>query len=217
MGVQVLQGHYLTTAGYVKEYMEKTERPEMGKRRTAGFRWRHTLRVLVTAREIGQAEGADMEVLEMAALLHDIAKLDQRSDNVHHAVLGAQIVEDFLGGLDISAEQAGKIVEAVRFHSFDTHEDNLSLETLVLKDADRLDEVGALGIIWTGVHAGRVGMDYRGCFRQGVKDLNNLEDLPFYTNTGKNMFEQRLKFMLSFWRQAEMELAGEQLAPYTEL
>lgn len=212
-----MQQHFVTAASFVKEYMEKTERPEMGKRRTAGFRWRHTLRVLVTAREIGQAEGADLEVVEMSALLHDVAKLDQRSDQVHHAVLGSQIVEEFLKGLDISQEKAEKIIQAVRFHSFDTHQPGLNLETLVIKDADRLDEVGALGIIWTGVHAGRVGMDYRGCFRQGVKDLNNLEDLPFYTKTGKEMFRDRIKFMESFWRQAEAELRGEHLTPYCDL
>lgn len=212
-----MQEHFLAAADFVREYMETTERPEMGRRRTASFRWRHTLRVLVTAREIGCAEGADMDILEMAALLHDVAKLDQRSDDIHHAVLGSQIADKFLMGLTIPVEKREKIVEAVRFHSLDTHQEDLSLETLVLKDADRLDEVGALGIILVGVHAGRLGMDYRGCFRQGLKDLRNLEDLEFYTRTGRKMFEQRLKIMADFWREAEQELSGENLSCYPDL
>lgn len=212
-----MQGLYLQVASYVKEYMETTERPEMGRRRTASFRWRHTLRVLATAREIGQVEGADLDIIEIAGLLHDIAKLDQRSDEIHHAVLGSQIAETFLLELGLPASQVQRIVEAIRFHSLDTHQDNLSLETLVLKDADRLDEVGALGVVLAGVHAGRVGMDYRGCFRQGIKDLRNLEDLPFYTQTGQRMFSQRLKVMVDFWRQAEEELSGENLSAYADL
>lgn len=212
-----MQEHYLAVANYVKEYLEKTERPEMGRRRTASFRWRHTLRVLVAAREIGRSEGADMDILEISGLLHDIAKLDQRSDEIHHAVLGSQIAEKYLRSLSIPEEKVRRVVEAIRFHSFDTHEDNLSLETLVLKDADRLDEVGALGIVLAGVHAGRVGMDYRGCFRQGLKDLRNLEDLPFYTKTGQKMFNQRIKIMTDFWRQAEKELSGENISCYSDI
>lgn len=212
-----MQQHYVTVANFVREYMQTTERPEMGRRRTASFRWRHTLRVLSTAREIGLTEGANMEVLEIAALLHDVAKLDPRSDEIHHAVLGNQIAEEFLHKLNIPEQQLGMIVEAIRFHSLDTNQDDLGLETLVLKDADRLDEVGALGIISVGIHAGRVGMDYRGCFRQGLKELNNLEDLIFYTASGKIIFKQRFKLTESFWRQAEMELAGESLASYADL
>ncbi|MDD2282749.1 MAG: HD domain-containing protein [Eubacteriales bacterium] len=212
-----MQQHYVTVANFVREYMQTTERPEMGRRRTASFRWRHTLRVLSTAREIGLTEGANMEVLEIAALLHDVAKLDPRSDEIHHAVLGSQIAEEFLHKLNIPEQQLGMIVEAIRFHSLDTNQDDLGLETLVLKDADRLDEVGALGIISVGIHAGRVGMDYRGCFRQGLKELNNLEDLIFYTASGKIIFKQRFKLTESFWRQAEMELAGESLASYADL
>ena len=68
--------YFRAAAEFVKEYMQSTERPEMGRRRTASFRWRHTLRVLAAAREIGRAEGANLEIVEMAALLHDIAKLD---------------------------------------------------------------------------------------------------------------------------------------------
>ena len=212
-----MQQHYVTVANFVREYMQSTERPEMGRRRTASFRWRHTLRVLSTAREIGLTEGANLEVVEMAALLHDVAKLDPRSDEIHHAVLGSQIAGEFLLKLDIPELPRQMIVEAIRFHSLDTNQDDLGLETLVLKDADRLDEVGALGVISVGIHAGRVGMDYRGCFRPGLKELNNLEDLIFYTAAGKAIFKQRLKLTEGFWRQVEMELAGESLASYADM
>ncbi len=212
-----MQQYFKTVAIFVKKYMETTERPEVGRRRTASFRWRHTLRVLATAREIGQAQGADLEIVEMAALLHDVAKLDPRSEEIHHAVLGSKLASQHLLKLRIPADKVERIAEAIRFHSYDTHQENLSLETLVLKDADRLDEVGALGVVMTGVYAGRMGMDYRGCFRQGIKDMNNLEDLTFYTAKGKEIFAQRLQLMRQFWLQAEGELQGENLPEYFDL
>lgn len=209
--------HFQAVASFVKEYMESTERPEMGRRRTASFRWRHTLRVLAAAREIGRAQGADLEIVEMAALLHDVAKLDQRSEEIHHAVLGSKIAREYLHKLEIPADKVERIVEGIRFHSNDTHQDNLNLETLILKDADRLDEVGALGVIMTGVYAGRMGMDYCGCFRQGIKDLNNFEDLTFYTAKGKEIFTHRIQVMRQFWLQAERELLGEKFPEYSDL
>lgn len=209
--------HFQTVASFVKEYMESTERPEMGRRRTASFRWRHTLRVLATAREIGRTQGADLEIVEMAALLHDVAKLDLRCEEIHHAVLGSKIAREYLLKLKIPVDKVERIAEAIRFHSYDTHQENLSLETLVLKDADRLDEVGALGVIMTGVYAGRMGMDYRGCFRQGLKEMNNLEDLTFYTAKGREIFANRFQVMSQFWLQAEGELLGEKLPEYSHL
>lgn|SRR5690554_6811636 len=209
--------YFRAAAEFVKEYMQSTERPEAGRRRTASFRWRHTLRVLAAAREIGRAEGADLEVVELAALLHDVAKLDPRSDEIHHAILGSEIARDFLESLQISPEKVEGIVEAIRFHSYDTQRDNLRLETLVLKDADRLDEVGALGVMMTGIFAGRVGMDYRGCYRQGIKELRDLEALPFYTAKGREIFAQRISIMQQFWQQAQEELRGEELPEYSDL
>lgn len=212
-----MQQYFLPVANFVREYLQTTEGPEMGRRRTASFRWRHTLRVLSTVRKIGLAEGANMDVLEIAALLHDVAKLDPRSDEIHHAVLGSQIAEECLRKLNIPEQPMQMIIEAIRFHSLDTNQDDLGLETLVLKDADRLDEVGALGIISVGIYAGRVGMDYRGSLRQGIKELSNLENLTFYTKTGKRIFRERLKLTQDFWQQVATELAGENLASYTDL
>ncbi|HOB34197.1 MAG: HD domain-containing protein [Firmicutes bacterium] len=206
-----MQRYFQAVADFVQKYMESTQRPELGVRRTAGFRWRHTLRVLAAAREIGKAEGANLDIVEMAALLHDVAKLDQRCDQVHHAVLGSEIARDFLHQLGLSPEMVDRIAEAVRYHSFDTHCDGLALETLVLKDADRLDEVGALGVIAAAVRAGRQDMDYRHCLAYGLEDLQNLKAVPFYTASGRKIFAQRLRFMASFWEQARAELAGEKI------
>ncbi|MTI94049.1 MAG: HD domain-containing protein [Firmicutes bacterium] len=211
-----MEQEFVAAARFVKEYLEKTERPEMGKRSTAGFRWRHMLRVLNNARIIGKAEGADMDVLEMAVLLHDVAKLDPRSETTHHAVLGSEVAERYLRQAGLPSDYSHKVVEAVRYHAYDTYKDDLSLETLVLKDSDRLDEVGALGVIWVGIHAGRIGMDYRGCFGRAARDLHSLQELHLYTETGREMFTKRLKIMNEFWLQVEEELTGESLEPYSD-
>ena len=211
-----MQQYYLPVANFVRDYMETTEGPEAGHRRTASFRWRHTLRVLSTAREIGLAEGANMEVLEIAALLHDVAKLDPRADEIHHAVLGSQVAEDFLRKLGIPEQPLQMIIEAIRYHSLDTHQDDLGLETLVLKDADRLDEVGALGILSVGIYAGRVAWTI-GVPSARHKRTQQSGESHLYTKTGKQIFKERLKLTQDFWRHAEIELAGENLASYADV
>lgn len=212
-----MKQHFLTAAEFVKAYMKKTERPEMGPRRTASFRWRHTLRVLAAAREIGRLEGADMEVVEMACILHDVAKLDQRSESFHHAVLGSRIAGQFLAGLHLPSEFSARVVEAVRFHSLDTNRENLRLETLVLKDADRLDEVGALGVLKAASQTECPGGEYRHCATLGLAQLERMATLPFFTAAGRELFNRRLEFMREFWGKAEQELAGEKIQPYAAL
>lgn len=210
-----MQAHLHAAASFVKKYMEKTQRPQMGLRRTADFRWRHTLRVLEAAREIGRREGADLRVVEMAGLLHDVAKLDYRCDEIHHAVLGSEIAAEFLTGRNLPRQFIRQVVEAVRYHSFDTHRDGLRLETLVLKDADRLDEVGALGVLRTA--ADHSSSDYRGHFYQGREALKTLEHLPFFTAGGKALFSRRFNFMCQFWQQAAVEMKGESASDYSNV
>lgn len=212
-----MQQQYLAVAKHVRQYLESSQSRQQGIRRTARFRWRHTLRVLATAREIGKAEGANIEIVELAALLHDIAKLDPRSQQVHHAILGSQMAAEYLEQLGMTQQKVQRVAEAVRYHSYDTHRDGLALETLVLKDADRLDEVGALDILQAGMQAGERSMDYRESHMQGLKQLKHMRNVPFFTATGRRMVAQRLKIMEDFWRQAEAELAGEEMPPYGKI
>jgi uncharacterized protein len=113
----------------------------------SGHDWWHTYRVCQMAQRIGQEEGADLFVVQLAALLHDISdyKLNGGDDS-----LGSRLAMEWLSSLETDAEtvrQVGEIVHEITFRGADTPAAApRSLEGRVVQDADRLDALGAIGI-----------------------------------------------------------------------
>lgn len=117
----------------------------------------HVRRVARHALEIGEAEGADVEVCVAAAWLHDLAYVPK---NHPDAPLAAERAAAMLPEL---AEQAGlgdrvaAIATAVAEHSFSRGLRPSTLESAVVQDADRLDAIGAIGIARCFATAGSFG------------------------------------------------------------
>src|SRR5687767_11812980 len=112
----------------------------------AGHDWWHILRVWNNAKLIGQSENADMLVVELAALLHDIA--DSKFHNGDEAI-GPKIAGDFLKKIDVPETviiHVQKIIENMSFKSSLGSVNFQSLEMQIVQDADRLDAIGAIGI-----------------------------------------------------------------------
>ena len=107
--------------------------------------WRHVDRVRRWALLIAKSEGAaDLELLEAAALLHDIglAHVGQRSQ---HAQVGAKVAAAFLQERQLFSEQeTDLIVDAVRNHNA---LGGVSPLATILRDADILDMLGAVGVM----------------------------------------------------------------------
>lgn len=76
----------------------------------------HVLRVLGLAERIGQAEGADMEVLRAAVLLHDVARTDEMSTRFCHARAGAERACQILAGQP--ADKVEAMAQAIAGHRF---------------------------------------------------------------------------------------------------
>jgi uncharacterized protein len=108
----------------------------------------HVLRVFHTAERLGQLEGADLEILRAAALLHDAADAapgpgSKRRDHQHASA-------DFAGRIlkeeGWSADRIAAVQHCIRAHRFrDNSEPPASLEAKILFDADKLDVLGAIG------------------------------------------------------------------------
>ncbi len=119
----------------------------------------HILRVLTLAEKIARAEGADLQVVRTAALLHDMARADE--DNaiadaangassgaaaLDHAELSAVKAHALLLEKGASEEFAARVAEAIRAHRFRGTRQPETLEGRVLFDADKLDSIGAIGV-----------------------------------------------------------------------
>ena len=120
--------------GYVKEKFEKE---------FSGHDYFHALRVYKMATRIAEREGADLEIVQLAALLHDV---DDRKISPDTYVDQTN-VKSFLAREGVSAEASERICRIIREISFGANDSAPStLEGKCVQDADRLDAIGAIGI-----------------------------------------------------------------------
>ena len=107
----------------------------------------HTERVYNLALKIGKKEKADLDVIKVAALLHDIARLKEDNKEIEcHAEYGAETAEKILKELNFPEDKIKNVVHSIKVHR---HSKGLSAETKeakILQDADRLDALGAITI-----------------------------------------------------------------------
>jgi uncharacterized protein len=131
-----------------KEIIEKTS--EYVRQTLAGAEgghdWWHIYRVWKLAKKIGAEEGADLFVVELAALLHDIADPKFYDGNEE---IGPKTAKEFLQKQAVDAaiiDHVDKIIRNISFKNSFQNAGFRSKELDVVQDADRLDAIGAIGI-----------------------------------------------------------------------
>ncbi|MFH1225696.1 MAG: HD domain-containing protein [bacterium] len=112
----------------------------------SGHDWWHIVRVWNMAKHLGQSEAADMFVVELAALLHDIAdwKFYDGDDTV-----GPKMARQVLNEFSVSDEvinHIGEIIVGASFKGAEVKTEMKTIEGKIVQDADRLDAIGAIGI-----------------------------------------------------------------------
>jgi uncharacterized protein len=172
----------------------------------AGHGMDHVLRVLASARKIQAVTGGDAEVIELAVLLHDVGDA-KFHDGVERS---AEFAREILGGLGASEELIEHVAHIVDNISFRKGVDasELSLEGKIVQDADRLDALGAIGIVRTIEYGAAFGQPFylpnAGDAKTGVghfhEKLFKLKDL-LNTNAARQMAEEREAFMRTFLAQ----------------
>lgn len=102
--------------------------------------WWHVWRVWQLARRIGRAEGADLEVVELAALCHDL------EDWKYEHTPKIKPILNELGVPSQTTSQVLGICQSISFKGAGVADEMPTLEGQVVQDADRLDAIGAIGI-----------------------------------------------------------------------
>lgn len=125
----------------------------------SGHDWWHVYRVWKTAIEIGKKECADLFVVQLAALLHDIAdwKFHSGDDSV-----GPKLAGELLEKLDVDENiifNVCKIIKEVSFKGAGVKSKIKTKEGMVVQDADRLDAIGAIGIARAFAYGGHKGRE----------------------------------------------------------
>lgn len=112
----------------------------------SGHDWWHVHRVWRTAAEIGREEGADLYVVQLAALLHDVADAKFHDGDEE---IGPRTAAVWLRSLDVddqTIEHVAEIIRGVSFIGAGIPTPMRTREGMVVQDADRLDALGAIGI-----------------------------------------------------------------------
>jgi putative nucleotidyltransferase with HDIG domain len=115
----------------------------------------HVLRVLALAERIGRAEGADLEIVRTAALLHDAGREGAEAQGLDHAAFAAARAREILTGQP--REKVEAVAHAVAAHRFRAEPEPVTLEAQVLFDADKLDAIGAVGVARAFAYGGARG------------------------------------------------------------
>lgn len=111
-----------------------------------GHDWFHIYRVWKTAIHIAKIEEADLFIVNIAALLHDIADAKFYNGNEE---IGPEKARKFLHDVMVDENDIDHIVKIIRHVSFKNRNeipDVVSKELQIVQDADRLDAIGAIGI-----------------------------------------------------------------------
>ena len=192
-----------------------------------GHDWFHIERVWTMAKKIAEEEKADMFIVEMAALLHDLD--DFKFNDGDGAAVKSKAWLESLGVDGVIIDKIIHIVENVSFKGSAEKEKIQTLEGKVVQDADRLDALGAIGVARAFTFAGHANMciyDPAVKVRENMKfsEYKNHESSAvnhFYekllllkermnTKTGKRLAEGRHKFMEQyleqFFKEARREL-----------
>lgn len=207
------------TIAYVKLELKDAE---------GGHDWWHIERVWNNAKTIALTEQVEIFIVELGALLHDIAdsKFNNGDENI-----GPRKAKNFLMQLQVEQEvidHVEKIIRHISFKGGNVESKFYSLELAVVQDADRLDAIGAIGIARTFNYG---GFKNRLLYDPAIKpDLfMNVEQYKnstaptinhFYekllllkdrmnTVTGKKMAEQRHAFMQAYLEQFFLEWEGK--------
>ena len=202
-----------TTKNFVKEQLKYAE---------GGHDWFHTERVFKTAKKISEKEEVDPLVVQLAALLHDIA--DPKFHNGDEEI-GPKTAQEFLTSQDLDPIRTNHVANIIRHMSFKNSLDKdqpkfNSLELQVVQDADRLDAIGAIGIARTFNYGGfknRPMYDPRiepnlNMTKEEYKKSNAPTINHFYekllllkdqinTDTGRELAAERHQFMLDYLKQ----------------
>ena len=168
----------------------------------------HVERVLKSSSEIGTALNANLLVIKIAALLHDVGRYLRKDDEVkNHAEISAEIAENFIikNNFNITIEDVENILHCIRAHSFSNDLEPKTLEAKILSDADKLDAIGAIGLYRT---IGFTIKNYGG-IEQVIHHLENkilcLND-RLYLDESKKIAEQRQKIIVDFYTKIKNQI-----------
>ncbi len=187
--------------------------------------WDHTERVYRLCLRIGRKEKADLGVLKLAAILHDIGREeeDRSHGRICHGRSGAALARGILERHGCDAATVKAVAHCIRTHRFRKGGAPRTLEARVLFDADKLDSIGAVGVGRAFLFAGEIGARLHDktievgktkpytredtAYREYLVKLSRVRD-RMTTREGRRLAAGRHRFMAAFFARLNKETDG---------
>ncbi len=192
----------------------------------------HIQRVLALAERIGRAEGADLEILRAAVLLHDAAGAAPAAEGAapgrrSHQHASAEIARQALTAEGWPAERIEAVLHCIRAHRFRGDEAPRSLEAKILFDCDKLDVLGAIGVARAMAYAALAGQPLTGQPSERFRATGEKEPgephTPYHeylfklsrvasrlhTPAARALAAERLRYLAEYFERLGREIAGE--------
>ena len=191
--------------------------------------WTHVERVLNLALHIGKYEKADLDILTLACLLHDIGRKEEMKSKGKfcHAEKGAELAAKILVKHKIDQPAIDNITHCIISHRYRNQHIPKTIEAKVLFDSDKLDSIGAIGIgrdflfsgylknpLYTGNETKLLKLEKDQTY--GKEDtaimeyefkLKNIKN-KILTKTGKKIAKERHDFMVAYFKRFWEEVKG---------
>jgi len=199
----------------VKKYVRKSLSGE-----ATGHDWWHAWRVYKMSKEIAKKEGGDPFIIEVSALLHDIADWKFHNGDTKAGSGRAKTLLKKLGADSKTIKHICHIIDNISFKGAGVRNRIKTKEGMIVQDADRLDVMGAIGIARIFTYGGYVGREIYNpaikpklhkTFKQ-YKDAKSTSINHFYekllllkdrlnTKTAKKIAKSRHKFLKDYLKQ----------------
>ncbi len=201
---------YLPRIAYEATLAEARERWNLEKP-PVNYRWEHVQAVVKLGVALARLTGADEDVVEAAAWLHDIRKKG-KDDN--HGIEGAKAARQILLATDFPKEKIEFVSDTINKH-VGLYKDEIiePLEAAVLWDADKLSKLGATSILHSFGYGMSVGNETIEQFVEHAATTEWQEKTvqSFNTRFASEAGRKRLAFQRAFWEQLLKELDGSDL------
>lgn len=194
----------------------------------SGHDWWHIQRVWTMAKRIGEEEGANMEVVELAALCHDIADWKFRDGDEEAGPRETRALLESMGAAEETIAAACEIVATLSFKGAGVATGMTTIEGKCVQDADRIDALGAIGIARAFAYGGHASREMHNPERapemhqtkEAYKTAKGTTINHFHekllllkdrmnTVTGKKLAEGRHAYMEQFLAQFGAEWEGK--------
>jgi uncharacterized protein len=190
----------------------------------------HIRRVLALAERVAGEEGADLEIVRAAVLLHDAAGASPGAEagpRATHHEASAEFAREVLAGEGWPEARIEAVQHCIRAHRFRGTEAPRTLEAKILFDCDKLDVLGAIGVARTVAYAALAGQPLTGEPSEKFKATGEKEPgephTPYHeflfklgrvkdrmqTASARKIAEERHIYLKEYFERLALEVAGE--------